>query len=68
MQVLPFIVPVFGKFLELEDLGLYWIPVIIGSLLMFISIEVCKEIFDRLEAGHKELVNKSKNSKFDLKF
>ncbi len=68
LQVLPFIVPVFGKFLELEDLGLYWIPVIIGSLLMFISIEVSKEIFDRLEASHKELVKKSKNSKFDLKF
>ena len=56
-QLLPFLVPLVGNFLSVVNIGWYWIPVVLSSIVMFFGIEIFKWILfksTQLRKDHRD--------------
>jgi Ca2+-transporting ATPase len=57
LQVLPFVNPTLRRFLEIKEIGWWWLAVIGASFTMFLIIEILKEVFDHLDKARLRKVS-----------
>ena len=58
LQLMPFVIRPLGKLMNVVPIGKYWVMVVGASILMFIIIELCKDLFKiHLKGGKHNATN-----------